>query len=169
MKQNGEILVSLVVLILATGSGYAQCLPEIPSLPPQQIRGDILCEDTSIPTNIRLVWLKVDGATCPELNFTFVYPFTRDGYYQLIFWIDSFAAHDISFCVEAQCGTDTVQAGFSSDGKTAYPCDNVIVFEAYRSIIGASVIFHSKTLGLRHEILVLLIFLLTILIPLKLR
>ena len=159
----------LLLMFMLCGDACAGCLPKSTSVPPQQIRGDILCEDTSIPEDISVVWLEIDGTVCDSTNYEFVYPFTRDGYYQLNFWVDGSFDHEIAICAQGSCASNMSQAGFSITADTPGPCSTVIIFPAYRSIMAAPILIPLKTLGSDRGILFLLIFVLGVLIPMKLR
>ena len=78
-------LVIVLLLLLVLGSYgtecEAQCNPRLISFPPVQIRGDLLCENTSYPVDPSTVELIVDGVLCPTEDWDFYYPFLYDGYY----------------------------------------------------------------------------------------
>jgi hypothetical protein len=143
MRCSVLVLLVLLVLLNLETLCQAQCNPRIISFPPVQIRGDLLCEDTSLPIDPTAIELIVDGVLCPHEDWDFYYPFLHDGFYKIEFWMDNTIAHEITICVEGTCGGNLVTAGFSDDGVTSFPCSNVITFPQYEMMIINPVILPS--------------------------
>ena len=155
-----EILWFLTIIFVLNASVpmlHAQC--DTRSMAPfVELRGDLLCWDTGIPTDVEVLEFLVDGSVCPPSEYDFVYPYGTDGYYKLDFWTDNTNTHDLQICVRATCGGNTATGGFSEDGTNPSPCSAEIVFPAYSAVMIAPIFLNAPVPAASSALSMILLF-----------
>lgn len=160
MRYAATVVFTIILVGYIQIGCYAQCLPKIITLPPAQIRGDLVCEDSNLPIDPGVIELIVDGIPCPAADWEFTYPFLSDGFYKVEFWIDTNRSHVVSICVEGTCDAILNTAGFSDDGIHPFSCVNTADFPQYEIMIIKPVILPAaQTLPLSGTNIILLFLL----------